>query len=602
MSMDFVSRQFRARENRGFRSVLKQSLSGQAIERIPATAVLRRWHGLSDSVLSAEEVRRFRAASDELETRLGGKPRTVDVRQMHLHFPWAYDLAVHPSRAGCRGRRARARSVWSGPRNCSSNTPTTRRFPSAGIRIGPTWGSRPAPRPVPGSPWPTAFRPMAACGRFRDRDATRSSGHGVGGGPARTRNAPATAVKVNEDEAVDVVLLPANVAARYRHRPRLRAQPLRRRNGSASWCAMSPPRRARWKGRPPALLARGHDPGAIFSWSIRPANARRRRRCVACVIRRLSIWRPCCTIWPWCERHDHSHLQRTTMDLKDTIRNYVTDSFLTEGQTATIQDDDDLMEVLDSLQILRMVADVEKRFSIQVDNSDLTPENFGSVEKLAAFIQRKQQLTGRLSGRPLVSTAMPDIHHSFQHRSPPAAATVRIRSWSAVREQREWPRPCRRPGAGAPVYLVEATDRLGGTVAARLDPYAGRAVRRDRRAAPTRTGRRTGRAACMRRDPSVRRRRMGRVLGAQRLPKRLSPCRRGVDRRGTEHRGPDRPPRMPRSSREAGRVSGVEIAGRAGRPDFASQGRGRRDRNRRKSCARSIRICSRTTRAGRRPD
>jgi non-haem Fe2+, alpha-ketoglutarate-dependent halogenase len=47
-------------------------------------------------VLSAEEARHFRQASDELENRLGGKPRTVAVRQMHLHFPWAYELAVHP--------------------------------------------------------------------------------------------------------------------------------------------------------------------------------------------------------------------------------------------------------------------------------------------------------------------------------------------------------------------------------------------------------------------------------------------------------------------------------------------------------------------------
>lgn len=47
-------------------------------------------------VLTADEVRRFRRASDDLEERLGGRPRTVDVRQMHLHFRWAYELASHP--------------------------------------------------------------------------------------------------------------------------------------------------------------------------------------------------------------------------------------------------------------------------------------------------------------------------------------------------------------------------------------------------------------------------------------------------------------------------------------------------------------------------
>src|SRR5436309_754596 len=47
-------------------------------------------------VLSPAETARYRAACDELEGRLGGKPRTVEVRQMHLHLPWAYELATHP--------------------------------------------------------------------------------------------------------------------------------------------------------------------------------------------------------------------------------------------------------------------------------------------------------------------------------------------------------------------------------------------------------------------------------------------------------------------------------------------------------------------------
>jgi Phytanoyl-CoA dioxygenase (PhyH) len=47
-------------------------------------------------VLSSAEVDRYRAACDALETHLGGKPRTIEVRQMHLHFRWAYELATHP--------------------------------------------------------------------------------------------------------------------------------------------------------------------------------------------------------------------------------------------------------------------------------------------------------------------------------------------------------------------------------------------------------------------------------------------------------------------------------------------------------------------------
>lgn len=48
-------------------------------------------------VLAPAEVRAYRAACDDLESQLGGKPRTIEVRQMHLHFPWACALATHPA-------------------------------------------------------------------------------------------------------------------------------------------------------------------------------------------------------------------------------------------------------------------------------------------------------------------------------------------------------------------------------------------------------------------------------------------------------------------------------------------------------------------------
>ena len=47
-------------------------------------------------VLAAAEAERYRQACDSLESQLGGKPRTIEVRQMHLHFTWAYSLATHP--------------------------------------------------------------------------------------------------------------------------------------------------------------------------------------------------------------------------------------------------------------------------------------------------------------------------------------------------------------------------------------------------------------------------------------------------------------------------------------------------------------------------
>jgi acyl carrier protein len=78
-------------------------------------------------------------------------------------------------------------------------------------------------------------------------------------------------------------------------------------------------------------------------------------------------------------------------NIEQTIRNYIESSFLADGQAAALRNDDDLLMVLDSLQILRMLLDLEAEYSIKVDNGELTPENLQTVERLAAFIDRKQR-------------------------------------------------------------------------------------------------------------------------------------------------------------------------------------------------------------------
>jgi non-haem Fe2+, alpha-ketoglutarate-dependent halogenase len=47
--------------------------------------------------LSFDEVSRFRAAFELLETHLGGRPQHRQLIQPHLCYRWAYDLATHPA-------------------------------------------------------------------------------------------------------------------------------------------------------------------------------------------------------------------------------------------------------------------------------------------------------------------------------------------------------------------------------------------------------------------------------------------------------------------------------------------------------------------------
>jgi acyl carrier protein len=76
--------------------------------------------------------------------------------------------------------------------------------------------------------------------------------------------------------------------------------------------------------------------------------------------------------------------------IEKSIRDYIVEAFLAP-EDESLSPDDDLLTVLDSLQILRMLIDLETKYAIRVENSELTPENLGTIRRLAAFIAHKQQ-------------------------------------------------------------------------------------------------------------------------------------------------------------------------------------------------------------------
>jgi acyl carrier protein len=76
--------------------------------------------------------------------------------------------------------------------------------------------------------------------------------------------------------------------------------------------------------------------------------------------------------------------------IEDKVRTFIIDSFLSEADVEKFRDDSDLLKVLDSLQILRMVIVFEGVFAIKIADSDLTPENLGSVKKVACLVARKR--------------------------------------------------------------------------------------------------------------------------------------------------------------------------------------------------------------------
>ena len=52
-------------------------------------------------VMTRQESVRFLNACEQLEVQLGGNPRTIEVRQMHMHLNWAFELATLPAVLDC---------------------------------------------------------------------------------------------------------------------------------------------------------------------------------------------------------------------------------------------------------------------------------------------------------------------------------------------------------------------------------------------------------------------------------------------------------------------------------------------------------------------
>src|SRR5256885_270475 len=87
-------------------------------------------------------------------------------------------------------------------------------------------------------------------------------------------------------------------------------------------------------------------------------------------------------------------------EIEVAVRAFLADALLPEERVRGLGSDDDLFKFLDSLQVLRLVLQLEALFGVKVEDSELTPENLGSLARIAAFVARRKDFTdARPSGR-----------------------------------------------------------------------------------------------------------------------------------------------------------------------------------------------------------
>ena len=77
--------------------------------------------------------------------------------------------------------------------------------------------------------------------------------------------------------------------------------------------------------------------------------------------------------------------------VSEQIRNFLAENFQLSSVGFTLSDDVSLLEegVIDSTGILELTTFVEATFGITVADEEIVPENFDSVDKIAAYVESK---------------------------------------------------------------------------------------------------------------------------------------------------------------------------------------------------------------------
>jgi len=79
------------------------------------------------------------------------------------------------------------------------------------------------------------------------------------------------------------------------------------------------------------------------------------------------------------------------MSIEMQIKDYIARNLLFSDNGFPYSEDASFLEegIVDSIGVMELVAFVEENFSVKVDDLDVTPENFDSVSRMAAYIHRK---------------------------------------------------------------------------------------------------------------------------------------------------------------------------------------------------------------------
>jgi len=78
--------------------------------------------------------------------------------------------------------------------------------------------------------------------------------------------------------------------------------------------------------------------------------------------------------------------------VESAINHYISSEIIQDPAHLPLSNGTPLLDdgILDSLSLLQLVVFLEERFNIRVDEADLLPENFASVDAICAYLRARE--------------------------------------------------------------------------------------------------------------------------------------------------------------------------------------------------------------------
>jgi len=80
------------------------------------------------------------------------------------------------------------------------------------------------------------------------------------------------------------------------------------------------------------------------------------------------------------------------MNIEDPLKKYIVNRFMHKEDSGLLGDNEPLFVkgIIDSMGIIELVSFIEAQFNLKVQNDELVPENFKTVNSIKDFVERKK--------------------------------------------------------------------------------------------------------------------------------------------------------------------------------------------------------------------